>query len=328
MKKDDKENKMSLLTKHKRVEAGNDDFSWDHCIESYLLHLKALGMAERTYRESVYPLYQFKRYCHTLGIDVLTCVTEKNIVGYSKVQLDRIKASTLITKLLTLKGFFKYLAKQRVISHDVSLNIRVPKVGKSLPRDVLSPVQFVKLVGVIDTSCIHGFLYRAIIELLYGTGIRISELISLKLRDIDIEDGKVHISSSKTLKDRILPLTESSLLYLDSYLRYVRPNIVSFTNSMSNVAFLNIKGHKVNPRSVNSKLKCYTVLSGIEKDVKCHTFRYAFASHLYENSCDIRYINELLGHRSLSMTAKYIQVSKKALVEIVKRHHPREKGRV
>jgi len=213
---------MSLLTKHKGVKAGReitsrvrettefpfnreneqeyplkrksetDDGSWEQCIASYLIHLKALGMAQRTYREAVYPLDQFRRYCQCNGVYDLVSVTEKDIVGYSKDELDKVKASTLVTKLLTLKGFFGYLAKVKVISYDVSLNIRVPRVGKSLPRDVLTPDDFVKLVGVIDTGCIHGFLYRVIIEVLYGTGIRISELCSLLLSDIDLDEVPKH----------------------------------------------------------------------------------------------------------------------------------------
>ena len=305
-----------------------ESLSWDTCIEKYLDHLKALGMAHRTVKESYYPLNQFRSFCLGHEIHDINTVSEKDILEYAKDQLQSIKASTLSYKILLLKQFFGYLTKEKIISYDVSVNVRAPKAGKTLTRQIFTPADFVKLASVIDSTNIYGFMYRTIFELFYGTGIRMEELISLKLRDIDLPNGKVHLSSSKTLKERQLPLTEISIRYLDGYLHGVRPKILEFSGSSEDIVFLNLCGRSLNPRSINSRLKGYCEKASLDKVLTSHSFRFAYASHLYENKADIRHIYELLGHRSLSMTAKYIMLSKKALVEVLKKHHPRERGKL
>jgi integrase/recombinase XerD len=303
---------------------------WNDLISMYLSVLKAKGMAERTVKESIYPLNQFKSYCENRGIDHPEYVKEKDILDYAQDQLKSIKASTLIYKILLLKQFFGYLTQQKIISYDVSVNIKAPKPAKPLPRQIPTPEEYVKLVGSIDTSTIYGFLYRTIIELLYGTGMRMEELVHLKLKDIDLSEGKVHLYQSKTLKDRVVPITEIASRYLKAYFLEVRPKILSFSEvtEVDDIVFVNIWGNDLDPRRINSKIKEYCKKAGLDKALTSHCFRFAYASHLYENKADIRYICELLGHRSLSMTAKYIIISKKALVDVVKKHHPREGDRL
>lgn len=301
---------------------------WENYIEGYILDLKARGLSKRTVEESIYPLKGFKDFCFRQNTYELSFVKTKDIVDFALEELKRIKSSSLIPKLITLKGFFSYLTDRKIIAYDVALSVRLPKPPKSLPREIPTQDEFIRLIEVIDTTTIHGFIYRTVIELFYGTGMRINELINLKLGDIDLVKGEIHLYGSKSLKDRILPLTEMALNYLDAYLKSVREKILDFAETQTETVFLNINGKNFDPRTINRKIKDYTKKAGIEKRLTSHSFRFAFATHLFENKADISYISTLLGHKSLSMTAKYILVSKKYLLETLKKHHPRERGRV
>lgn len=291
----------------------------------HLQHLKYQGHSKSTLKNHRITYDGVYEYCTRKGIDHPKSITLKNLNELMFEMVKVNKVSTVKMKMLQIKRLFGYWAKKGVVKYDVTVDLDMPRVEKTLTKDVPTKEEYQMLVDNIDCHYILNFMYRVIIELLYGTGMRIEELIHLKVSDIDVENRKIHLSQSKTLKERVIPLPESSTCYLKAYIDDVRPKILAFKNAVSDLIFVNMRGSKLIEGEINDKIRYFCKESGLSKSLTSHSFRYAYASHLFENNCDIRYISELLGHKHLSTTSQYIIISKKSLVDVLKEYHPREK---
>jgi integrase/recombinase XerC len=232
----------------------------------------------------------------------------------------RIKRTSVVRKLATLRTFFRYLKREGMIEKNPAKLVATPKGGKDLPHALTVDEAF-RLLDAPDAREPLGSRDRAILELLYSSGLRVGELTSLKFDDVDLGGGMVRVMG-KGGKERIVPIGSKAIEALRSYLAH-RGELKRKGESPSPFLFLNRRGGRLTPRSVARMITTYRLKRGIAKEATPHTFRHSFATHLLDAGADLRGIQELLGHTSLSTTQKYTHVSSAKLMEVYDRTHPR-----
>ena len=231
---------------------------------------------------------------------------------------------SLARKIATCRSFFKYLVSENVVLHNPWGLISTPKLPRRLPN-FLYLEEVVKLLNAIPENTTEGKRDKAILEVLYGGGIRVSELVQLNLPDIDVHEGEVRVMG-KGSKERIVLIGSHAKNALEIYLREIRPALLKKGNKDDkNVIFLNRTGTRLTTRSIERMLVNYAKKAGIDKKVTPHTLRHSFATHLLAGGADLRIVQELLGHASLSTTQVYTHITKERLKKIYDTHHPRAK---
>ncbi len=236
----------------------------------------------------------------------------------------KISKRTQIRRISALRSFFKYLMKQEIISSNPMEEIDSPKTDKKLPFS-LSYDQVQNLLSIPETSSYLGFRDRTIMELLYSSGLRVSELVALNRLDFDSESLQVRLKG-KGKKERLIPITQNAATWIRNYLNHPK----RYENSHEHVKeqdpsaiFLNKWGQRITTRSVDRKFRIYLLQSGLPGDVTPHTIRHTIATHWLENGMDLKTIQVLLGHSSLSTTSIYTHVSTSLKKEVYQRTHPR-----
>lgn len=219
-----------------------------------------------------------------------------------------------------LKSYFSFLALEDLIQDDPTALLELPKLSRKLP-DVLSVVEIDKLMAAIDLSKSEGTRSRAIIEVLYGCGLRVSELIGLKISNIHAEASYVLVDG-KGSKQRIVPIGQVALKHLDIYISEIR-NKQKIKPHMEDFVFLNKFGASLSRISVFTMIKSLAEQAGINKSVSPHTFRHSFATHLIEGGADLRAVQAMLGHVSITTTEIYTHLDREYLHEVIRSFHPR-----
>jgi integrase/recombinase XerD len=245
---------------------------------------------------------------------IKTFVYEISKTNYNKRSLARLLSS--------LKSFFLYLQIEDIRQDNPVESIETPKIGFYLP-DFLSFQEIEMLIHAIDLGEPHGHRNLAILETLYGCGLRVSELLTIKLSDIFREEGFLKVTG-KGNKQRLVPLSEYTLKHIDLYINGTRNHIKIMPNS-KDILFLNRRGNHLSRVMVFLIIKELAEKSGVRKNISPHTFRHSYATHLLENGADLRSIQQLLGHESLTTTEIYTHVSNKKLRETILQYHPRNK---
>jgi integrase/recombinase XerD len=219
-----------------------------------------------------------------------------------------------------LKSYFSFLALEELIADDPTALLELPKLSRKLP-DVLSVVEIDQLMAGIDLSKPEGVRSRAIIEVLYGCGLRVSELIGLKISNIHADAAYVLIDG-KGSKQRIVPIGQVALKHLDIYLSEIR-NKQKIKPHMEDFVFLNKFGASLSRVSVFTMIKALAQQTGIKKTISPHTFRHSFATHLIEGGADLRAVQAMLGHVSITTTEIYTHLDREYLHEVIRSFHPR-----
>jgi integrase/recombinase XerD len=219
-----------------------------------------------------------------------------------------------------LKSYFSFLALEELIADDPTALLELPKLSRKLP-DVLSVVEIDQLMAGIDLSKPEGARSRAIIEVLYGCGLRVSELIGLKISNIHADAAYVLIDG-KGSKQRIVPIGQVALKHLDIYLSEIR-NKQKIKPHMEDFVFLNKFGASLSRVSVFTMIKALAQQTGIKKTISPHTFRHSFATHLIEGGADLRAVQAMLGHVSITTTEIYTHLDREYLHEVIRSFHPR-----
>ncbi|MFQ7236817.1 MAG: site-specific tyrosine recombinase XerD, partial [Enterococcus hulanensis] len=231
------------------------------------------------------------------------------------------KASTTITRMISsLRRFHQFLRQERYTDHDPMQHIDSPKKAQKLPQ-TLSLAEVERLIATPDTTTDLGIRDRAILEVMYATGLRVSELIGLRLGDIHLEMGLLQ-TVGKGDKERIVPLGDYAIHWLERYLAEVRPILTKKTPNET-FLFVNNHGHGLSRQGIWKNLKQYVIKAEIMKDVTPHTLRHSFATHLLENGADLRTVQELLGHADISTTQIYTHITKRRMTEVYKEFFPR-----
>jgi len=232
--------------------------------------------------------------------------------------------ATIARKLATLRSFYKFLVKRNYTSSNPVVSIRTPKQEKKLPR-FLEYEEVKKLLSTPPVNTWLGARDKAILETLYSTGIRVSELVALNMDDIDFLGEVVHVRG-KGKKERISPIGSSALQVIQHYMEYRNKRAQSNGNFDSKVLFVNKHGRRLSTRSVRRKMDKYLKMSGLDPAISPHTLRHSFATHMLNNGADLRSVQELLGHQSLSTTQIYTHLTTKRLKEVYDNAHPRNNG--
>jgi len=221
--------------------------------------------------------------------------------------------------LVTLRGFYKFLVNEKILKHDPARLVELPKSGLKLP-DVLSVEEVKLLLSIPDTGTPTGVRDAAMIELLYASGLRVSELINLKLQDINLEAGFVRIFG-KGSKERIVPIGLFAKEKIDEYLKTSRPLLLK--NIASRYLFVARAGRPMTRQGFWKLLKRHTQKAGFIKKITPHSLRHSFASHLLEGGADLRAVQVMLGHVDISTTQIYTHVAREHLKNMHKKFHPR-----
>ena len=230
--------------------------------------------------------------------------------------------ATIARKLATLRSFYKFLVKTNRRSANPLTAVRTPKQEKKLPRFL----EYEEIKRLLETPPIETWLGardRAILETLYSTGIRVSELVALNMDDVDFLGEVIHIRG-KGKKERIAPISSSALQAIQHYMEFRNKRAQSNTNFDTKVLFVNKHGHRLSTRSVRRKMDKYLKMAGLDPNISPHTLRHSFATHMLNNGADLRSVQELLGHQSLSTTQVYTHLTTKKLKEVYDDAHPRE----
>ncbi len=222
--------------------------------------------------------------------------------------------------LSSLRAFYSYLVKNSFIKEDPTVKIDSPKLGHSLPK-IISEKDVEKLLNSPKVKEPLGLRDRSMLELLYACGLRISELITLDLLNVNLRQGVIKVLG-KGNKERLIPMGEEAMNWIEKYLTYGRPELES-KNFNTSILFLNRRGKPMSRQAFWYRIKHYAFESGIKTSLSPHTIRHAFATHLINHGADLRTVQLLLGHASLSTTQIYTEVARQRMKELHSEHHPR-----
>ncbi|MCC7615371.1 MAG: site-specific tyrosine recombinase XerD [Liquorilactobacillus nagelii] len=293
----------------------------DNLVKDYLHYLKVeRGLTDNTIASYGNDLKQFNHYLREQQLTDYQTVTRDLILNFLQFEMQQGKTASSITRSVTsLRKFFQYLTEEAVIKKDPMLLIDSPKKREHLP-EVLSVAEVEQLLKTPDTTKILGLRDRAMLEVMYATGLRVSELVHLKLADLHLSLGLLQ-TLGKGQKERIVPLGSQAVKWVELYLTEARPKLLG--KQRSKFVFLNHHGRGLTRQGVWKNLKQLVRAAGIQKDVTPHTLRHSFATHILENGADLRVVQELLGHADISTTQIYTHLSKKRLQGIYNQYHPR-----
>ena len=262
---------------------------------------------------------QFAEYLMDHQECSLRNATCEQVEGYMGWMQSRGKSAASATRFLaSVKSFYNYLISQGDMDFNPAKNVSAVKVSRKYP-EILTAREvelFLEQPQCIDTK---GFRDHAMLELLYATGIRVSELISLDLDDLNLAAGVIRCASKG--KERIIPLYHGAIRALQDYVRSIRPQLIA--DSSEKALFVNMNGERMSRQGFWKIIKYYQEKAGIQKDITPHTLRHSFAVHLLENGADLRSIQEMLGHADISSTQIYTRVVKKQLKDVYQKAHPR-----
>ncbi len=297
--------------------------NWSTYIKDYQSYLKIeRGLSKNTVEN------------YTLDIEKLCLFLEENKIEVSPI---KIKEETLqnfiyeISKNVNprsqsriisgLKSFFSYLIYEDYRADNPLELIESPKLGRKLP-DTLSLEEIDFLIGAIDLSTPEGERNKAILETLYSCGLRVSELINLKLSDLFFDEGFIKVTG-KGNKQRFVPIGRGTQVIIERYVQHTR-GFLAIKKGQEDTLFLNRRGNFLTRAMIFTIIKNLAVNCGISKNISPHTLRHSFATHLLENGADLRSIQLMLGHESITTTEIYVHLDRKFLTEVVSKFHPRK----
>lgn len=263
-------------------------------------------------------------FCKTLGFknsDALVNVSREQITGYmTQLKEKGLAAATIARKLAAIKAFYRFMTAEGYMDANPAEVVEAGTKGIKLPR-VLSEDEVVRLLNQPDITTAEGFRDRTMLEVLYATGMRVSELINLTLERVDL-NMKYIIAFGKGSKERIVPLGSIAAEFLQHYLEKVRPKL-THAGRNTNIVFLAFGGHELTRQRFWQIIRAYGRKANINKALTPHILRHSFATHLLDNGADLRSVQELLGHSDISTTQIYTHLTNKRLRDIYAKAHPR-----
>lgn len=293
----------------------------ENLLADYLAYLEVeRGLAQNTVLSYERDLKKFIDFLDKGGIKDYKLVTRQQIITYLlKLQEEKMAPASVSRNLASIRSFFSYLSLENFLDQDPSSDLDSPKLSKKLPK-VITIEEIEKLLNEPDLSDKFGIRDRAMLELLYGSGLRVSELITLELEDVNLDLGFLQCEG-KGSKERIVPLGKMAMDYIRRYLETSRPKLVK--NNLQRSLFVNFHGKPMTRQGFWKIIKKYGKQSGIQTEITPHTFRHSFATHLLDNGADLRSVQEMLGHADISTTQIYTHVTQKKLQKVHKKFHPR-----
>ena len=301
----------------------------ERLLYEYLEHGRRRKLQKVTINEywrTISEFFKFVRDSYS-EINEITGITRDVILSYEKYLLIKkdIRGKTMTRGrrkryLSYLKAFYAYLEREEKIYTNPTINIAIPRDKRSIIKDVLTIEEIDKLLQCCPGNSLKGIRDRAILELLYSSGVRADELCNILIEDIDLNEMTLFIRKGKAGSERLIPFGQSAAHWITVYLEKSRTQL----NLENNLLFLSMRGRKLNPQALCLMVKQYVNIAGIEKHVTTHTLRHTCATHMLKGRADIRYVQKQLGHRRISTTERYLRIEITDLKEIHGRCHPRE----
>lgn len=291
-------------------------------LKEYLAHIKLeKNLSQNTVSSYKIDINAFISFLKDSGIDDPSDISSDHIGSFFKTLKELgLLGSSSARYFSSLKGFFLYLLKNKYIVKNPIEKITAPRISKKLPG-VLDVNEVEKILSSPDANYKLGLRDKAMLELFYACGTRVSELINIKVNDLFFEDEIIRVFG-KGSKERLIPVGSSAIKWVGEYLKKSRPLLMKKSKSENNL-FLNSRGSKLSRMGVWKIIDRYVKQAGIEKDVHPHTFRHSFATHLLEGGADLRAVQEMLGHADISTTQIYTHIDRDYIKQVHKQYHPR-----
>jgi len=298
--------------------------NWNAYIKNFQSYLKIeRGLSKNTAANYTFDLERLCAYLEENEISISPDkIKEETIQQFVYSVSKEVNARSQARIISGLKSFFSYLMFEDIRSDNPMELIEAPRIGRKLP-DTLSIDDIDALIEAIDLSTLEGERNRAMLEVLYGCGLRVSELVSLKISDLFFEEGFIKITG-KGNKQRFVPIAVATQNYITLYKNQIRTQL-SVVKGHEDTLFLNRRGRQLTRAMIFTIIKELAVKINLGKNISPHTLRHSFATHLLENGADLRSIQLMLGHESITTTEIYVHLDRKYLTQIVARFHPRKK---
>ncbi len=294
----------------------------DEWVDRFLAHKKIeYGASPHTLDAYGRDLSSFVAYCTKRHVTDVTKVTEAEILGYviHRRAQDRVSARTVARNLIAVRNFLRFLHEEGVLAANPAELVEIPKLERSLPK-VLTYAEVEALLGAPNTATPGGVRDRAMLEVLYASGLRVSELVGLPQRSVDLSIGILRVMG-KGRKERLTPLGDVAGNWLQRYLDEARPHLLG--RRLSDAVFVTNRGGPMTRQHFHVLIKKYARAAGIKRPVSPHVLRHSFATHLLEHGADLRAVQEMLGHADLSTTEIYTHINRERLKRVHREHHPR-----
>ena len=296
---------------------------WQEALKDFLLYLKierglALNSVEN-YGRDIQKLILFLEE-HDIKKSPVT-ITDETIQQFIYEISKQVNARSQSRIISGLRSFFDYLIFENYRKDNPTTLLETPKIGRKLP-DTLSIKEIDLLLNQIDLSHPQGERNRAILETLYSCGLRVTELITLQISDLFFEEGFIRVIG-KGDKQRFVPINVETQKYIVIYMNHIR-NHIKVQKGFEDTLFLNSRGKQLTRNMIFLIIKELAEKAGVNKKVSPHTFRHSFATHLLENGADLRSIQQMLGHESITTTEIYMHVDKSFLKGVIEKYHPRK----
>tara|TARA_B100001287_G_scaffold55401_1_gene43902 strand:- start:2809 stop:3708 length:900 start_codon:yes stop_codon:yes gene_type:complete len=296
---------------------------WNHAINDFKDYLKIeRGLSENSITSYENDINKLKSFLNDIGKISPLNVSADHIKEFVYNISKEVKANSQSRIISGLKSFYDYLLFEKLIKINPVSNIESPKLRRKLPS-TLSIEEINSMINNIDKTKKESERNIAIIETLYGCGLRVSELINLKISDLYFEEDFVKVTG-KGNKQRLVPVSEVNKQCINTYLINSRTKL-NIDSRSSDIIFLNRNGYKLTRAMIFTIVKSLSKKAGIKKTISPHSFRHSFATHLLENGADLKTIQQLLGHESITTTEIYMHLDNKALVNVMKKFHPRSR---
>ncbi len=297
--------------------------NWNHYIKSFQSYLKIeRGLSKNTVENYTFDL---ERLCSFLAEHAISVapekITEETIQQFIYAVSKEVNARSQARIISGLKSFFSYLNFEDYRTDNPMEMIEAPKIGRKLP-DTLSLDDVDKLIEAIDLSTPEGERNRAILETMYGCGLRVSEITALRISDLFFEEGFIKITG-KGNKQRFVPIAKTTQKYIELYKNNIR-NHIDVVKGSEDTLFLNRRGKKLTRAMIFTIIKGLATKINLQKNISPHTLRHSFATHLLENGADLRSIQMMLGHESITTTEIYVHLDRKHLTQVINTFHPRK----
>ncbi|MEZ4857638.1 MAG: site-specific tyrosine recombinase XerD [Flavobacteriaceae bacterium] len=297
--------------------------TWNQALKDYqnYLHIER-GLSHNSISNYLLDLKKLMKWLETHKIEVSPIViSEKTLQEFIYQLAKEVNPRSQSRIISGLRGFFNYLIFEEYRKTNPLELIESPKTGRKLP-DTLSEEEIDAIIHKIDLSTPQGERNRALLETLYGCGLRVSEAISLKISDLFFEEGFIKVTG-KGDKERFVPIADATIKYINIYLKEIRVH-QTISEKAKDTVFLNRRGKPLTRAMVFTIIKDLTEKAGIHKTVSPHTFRHSFATHLLKNGADLRAIQQMLGHVSITTTEIYTHIDKSHLIKVMEQYHPRK----
>ena len=304
--------------------------SFDVLFHRYIQQLEILNYSPHTLRVNEFYFNRFAEFLAEVKLADVQAVTPSTLQDFQRwlfyQPTQRGTARSIGSQnhiVIAIRNFFSFLAQEGYIAGDPAKGLRLAREPDTLPKNILTPEEARRLIEAPDTQTLIGYRDRALLEVLYATGIRNEELRNVNVEDVNLEEELLRVNKGKGGKDRVVPLSRIACQYLENYLKAVRPELLK--GKQSEKLFISIRdGLPIGRHGVERLLAKYKRKLRFKKHVTCHLWRHSCATHLLKNHANLRHVQEMLGHKSLATTERYLRLTITDLKEAHRKFHPRE----